>query len=90
MIVKFKNPHPGVGGPIEVIPEKVSAVIRILDGMSKTLDFALGALACVAPEGYWLSLSMKDGCLRLLHCDADYPDEGFSIWRLIEFEEVKS
>lgn len=88
MIVRFKNPHPGVGGPVEVIPEGISQIVRILDGLVKTTDFALGALAFVAPDGYWFSLDKAHGCIRLLLCDTDYPDEQISVWKLIEFEEV--
>jgi len=89
VIVRFKNPHPSVGGPVEILPEEISKVLRILDGMTKTTDFALGALAYSAPDEYWLSLDTTFNVIRLLHCDTDYPDEQISVWKLIEFEEVK-
>lgn len=86
MIVKFKNPHPGIGGPVKALPEVIRDYVNKISGLDGPLNSCVGRIAVLAPEGYWVSVDMEDKCIRLRSSEGE---EGLEhTWKLIEFEEV--
>lgn len=84
MIVKFKNPHPGVGGPVEPLPRNLTDYINQAPKWDAgELKIVVANIAEMAP-GYWVSIDDEDLCIRLLRRDDDLDHA----WKLIEFEEV--
>ncbi len=87
MIVIFKNPHSGVGGPIEALPEDIKEYLSRIEGLDGGLYACVGRISVISGRGYWVSVDTDRGWILLMKKTAD-PTAMVSRWKLIEFEEV--
>lgn len=82
---KFKNPHPGIRGSIEPLPQEVVAAAAQLDGQIANLDNAIDALIYSHQDIEFYSVQ-KDGISSIL---GEMQDGGQThFWNVIEYDDV--
>jgi len=93
MIKEFYDPHPGLLGCPEPIPEAVRIKAADMDGNTFTIDEAVGMIQEVAPEGY--EVKAHDSFITLAGGETvDVPTKPPILartfnWRVLRFRDPK-
>lgn len=91
-LVEFYDPHPGEGGAVKPLPERIRIVANWLDGKQMQFDEAMNELHRAAIEmGLEVfDFSARDGAIMFTTGSLAMNEFPVHCWILIRFREVKS